>query len=50
MNMNQADFDRQLGYAKAKNGNGARQQRIGVATASRLALALGRAPNDLEGC
>ena len=50
MNMNQADFDRQFGYAKSKHGNGATQRRIGVATASRLALALGRAPNELEGC
>jgi hypothetical protein len=50
MNMNQADFDRQFGYAKSKHGNGATQQRIGVATASRLALALGRAPNEIEGC
>jgi hypothetical protein len=47
MNMRQADFDRQLGYALAK---GRRQQRVGVPLASRLTLALGRAPHELEGC
>jgi DNA-binding transcriptional regulator LsrR (DeoR family) len=50
MNMNQADLDRQLGYAAANKTNGARQGRIGVPLASRLMLALGRAPNELEGC
>jgi hypothetical protein len=50
MNMDQADFDRQLGYAKAKKRNGAKQTRVGIPLASRLALALGRAPNELEGC
>ena len=47
MNMRQADFDRQLGYTLAK---GRRQRRVGVPLASRLTLALGRAPNELEGC
>jgi hypothetical protein len=47
MNMRQADFDRQLGYRLTK---GRRQRRVGVPLASRLTLALGRAPNELEGC
>lgn len=47
MNMRQADFDRQLGYTLAK---GRRQRRVGVPLASQLTLALGRAPNELEGC
>jgi DNA-binding transcriptional regulator LsrR (DeoR family) len=47
MNMLQVDFDRQLGYTLAK---GRRQRRVGVQLASRLTLALGRAPNELEGC
>ena len=50
MNMDQADLDRQLGYAKAKKRNGAKQTRVGIPLASRLTLALGRAPNELEGC
>jgi hypothetical protein len=50
MNMNQADFDRQLGYAAAKKTNGAKQQRVGIPLASNLTLALGRAPHELEGC
>ena len=50
MNMNQADFDHQLGYAAAKKTNGAKQQRVGIPLASNLTLALGRAPHELEGC
>ena len=50
MNMDQADLDRQLGYAKATKRNGAKQTRVGIPLASRLTLALGRAPNELEGC
>jgi hypothetical protein len=50
MNIGPADFDRQLGYAEARNGNGARQQRVGIPLATRLTLALGRAPHELEGC
>jgi hypothetical protein len=50
MNMSQADFDRQLGYAAAKKTNGAKQQRVGIPLASSLTLALGRAPHELEGC
>jgi plasmid maintenance system antidote protein VapI len=44
----QADFDRTFGYAPAKHG--AMQSRVGIATASRLVRALGRAPHELEGC
>jgi hypothetical protein len=47
MNMRQADFDRQLGYTSAK---GRTQRRVGVPFASRLTLALGRAPHELDGC
>ena len=50
MNMNQADLDRQLGYAAPNKNNGARQRRIGIPLASKLTLAVGRAPNELEGC
>jgi hypothetical protein len=50
MNMNQADFDHQLGYSAAKKANGAKQQRVGIPLASNLTLALGRAPHELEGC
>jgi hypothetical protein len=50
MNMRQIDFDHQFGYADAKRANGATQQRVGVPLASSLALALGRAPHELEGC
>jgi predicted DNA-binding protein (UPF0251 family) len=50
MNMNQADFDHQLGYASAKKANGAKQQRVGIPLASNLTLALGRSPHELEGC
>ena len=50
MNMTPADFDHQLGYAAAKKTNGAKQQRVGIPLASSLALALGRAPHELEGC
>jgi len=48
MNMRQADFDRQFGYAESKQGR--LQQRVGIPAASRLALALGRAPRELDGC
>lgn len=47
LNMRQADFDRQLGYTSAK---GRTQRRVGVPFASRLTLALGRAPRELDGC
>jgi hypothetical protein len=47
LDMPQADFERAyLGKAK-----GARpKRRVNVANASRLMIALGRAPNELEGC
>jgi hypothetical protein len=50
MNMNQADFDHQFGYADAKKANGAKQERVGIPLASSLTLALGRAPHELDGC
>lgn len=50
MNMDQADFDRQLGYAGAKQSNETRQRRVGIPLATRLTLALGRAPYELDGC
>jgi hypothetical protein len=48
MGISQADFDRAFGYAPAKRG--AKQTRVGIATASRLVRALGRAPYELDGC
>ncbi len=48
MGIHRADFDRAFGYAPAKHG--AMQTRVGIATASRLVRALGRAPYELEGC
>ena len=48
LDMDQIDFDRQLGYAPKKDGR--MQQRIGIPAASRVALALGRAPRELDGC
>jgi hypothetical protein len=48
MDLRQADFDRQLGYTPGKGGKA--QQRIGIPAASRLTLALGRDPHELEGC
>ena len=47
LGITQADLHRQLGYA---TGNKRPQQRIGIPAASRLAIALGRAPNELDGC
>jgi hypothetical protein len=45
--MRQVDFERAfLGRAR----DGPRKQRVNVASASRLMLALGRAPNELPGC
>lgn len=44
----QADFDRQLGYEPTKSGE--RQHRVGIPAASRLVVALGRAPYELDGC
>jgi hypothetical protein len=45
--MEQADFERAfLGTGR----NGRAKRRVTVANASRLTIALGRAPNELEGC
>ena len=46
--VSQINLERQLGYAPDKNGQ--LQRRIGIAAASRLMLALGRAPRELDGC
>ncbi len=47
LDLRQADFER----AFLGKGRGERQKaRVNVANASRLMIALGRAPNDLEGC
>ena len=48
MDMHQIDFDRRLGYVPGKDGR--RQRRIGIELASRIVIALGRAPVDLDGC
>lgn len=47
LNMRQADFERAF-LGKAREGRSKR--RVNVANASRLMIALGRAPNELEGC
>ncbi len=47
LDMRQADFERAfLGKAKGGRPKG----RVNVSSASRLMIALGRAPNELEGC
>jgi hypothetical protein len=48
LEMHQADFERAF-LAKARDGRPPKQ-RVNVSTASRLMIALGRAPNELEGC
>ena len=48
VDMHQIDFDRRLGYVPGKDGR--RQRRIGIELASRIVIALGRAPVDLDGC
>ena len=48
VDMHQIDFDRRLGYLPGKDGR--RQRRIGIELASRIVIALGRAPVDLDGC
>jgi hypothetical protein len=48
MDMPQIDFDRRVGYVAGKDGR--RQRRIGIELASRIVIALGRAPVDLDGC
>jgi len=48
MEMPQIEFDRRVGYAPCRDGR--RQRRIGIELASRIVIALGRAPMDLDGC
>jgi transposase len=48
LGMRQIDLERQLGYEPRTNGSF--QRRIGVAAASQLMIALGRAPHELDGC
>jgi len=48
LDMKQIDFDRQLGYEPGKSGR--RQRSVRVEAASRLVIALGRAPRELDGC
>ena len=48
LNMEQSDLDRQLGYSPGKDGKV--KSRIGIPAASRVVIALGRAPHELDGC
>jgi hypothetical protein len=48
LNMEQIDLDRQLGYTPGKDGK--IQRRVQIPTASRIVIALGRAPHELDGC
>jgi hypothetical protein len=47
--MHLADFDRAFGYTAAKASN-SRPRYISVHMGSRLMIALGRAPHELDGC
>ena len=47
LEMRQADFERAF---LGKGREGRPKRRVNVANASRLMIALGRAPNELEGC
>ena len=47
LEMQQADFERAF---LGRGRNGRAKRRVTVANASRLMIALGRAPNELEGC
>ena len=47
LEMQQADFERAF---LGKGREGRPKRRVNVANASRLMIALGRAPNELEGC
>jgi hypothetical protein len=47
LEMQQGDFERVF---LGKGRNGRAKRRVTVANASRLMIALGRAPNELEGC
>lgn len=48
LNMRPIDLDRQLGYKPGKDGK--IQQQVRLETASRVVIALGRAPHELDGC
>jgi hypothetical protein len=48
LDMGQADFER--AFLGRGRGPTHRKQRVNVTNASRLMIALGRAPNELEGC
>jgi len=48
LRMHHADLDRQLGYEPTRTGK--RQRRLGIPAASRIVMALGRAPYELDGC
>jgi hypothetical protein len=48
LNMQQVDLDRQLGYSRGRGGR--MQRRIGIPAASKVVIALGRAPHELDGC
>ena len=48
LDMKQIDLDRQLGYEPYRNGH--RQRKVRIEAASRLVIALGRAPHELDGC
>jgi hypothetical protein len=48
LDMKQIDLDRQLGYEPGTNGRW--QLNVRVEAASRLVIALGRAPHELDGC
>lgn len=48
LGMREIDLDRQLGYQPDKRGS--RQRSIRIEAASRIVIALGRAPIELEGC
>jgi hypothetical protein len=48
LDMHQSDFQRL--YLDDKNPGGHPNKRVHVTSASRLMIALGRAPNELPGC
>jgi hypothetical protein len=48
LNLQQIDLDRLLGYTAGKDGKA--KWRIGIPAASRVVIALGRAPHELDGC
>jgi hypothetical protein len=50
LDMAEIDLLRQFGYLAPAKSNGAKGERVSINTASRVAIALGRAPHELEGC